>query len=110
LVLHLQPASFTFPVTHVLALFFPGDTMNLLKSPVGYNMHYGRPRFVRDRLHAFYSFYPNLHNAVLRVYLRRKRREELSPKELGWLDSNFKELSDKTLRQRLSRFVSYMRL
>jgi hypothetical protein len=106
LVLHFQPASFFFPVIHILALFFPGDTLQLLKSPVGYNMHYGRPRFVKDRLHAFYSFYPNLHNAVLGVYLRRKRQEQLSPEQLGWLDSKFEELSDKTLRKRLSRWVS----
>jgi hypothetical protein len=76
-----------------------------VKSPIGFK-HYRRPRFVQDRLDAFTSFYPKLYNAVLSMYLRRKRKGKLPPREQGWLNQHFQKLTEEKLKDLLTRRVS----
>lgn len=86
-------------------MFCPGETLLLVKSPVGYHFH-ERPVFIKDRMDFFFVFYKKLYDAVLESFLAKMTaNKNLKPLEKTWLQTRFTEFS-KEHKAHIQRTVS----
>lgn len=85
-------------------MFCPGETLLLVKSPVGYHFH-ERPAFIKDRMDFFYKFYKKLYDAVLEWFVAKMTAKKLKILEEAWLKKCFTEFSGEH-KSRIQRNVS----